>query len=80
MSYATDIVSLPGWYNGKTLDNRAGGRGFDPRSIAKQRIKFLGLLYVSRPEWDYKRSLVSLVAQIGNQWLAAGGNPVGAAI
>jgi hypothetical protein len=25
-------ISLPGWYNGKTLDNRAGGRGFDPRS------------------------------------------------
>ena len=23
----------------------------------------------SRPEWDYKRSLVSLVAQVGNQWL-----------
>ena len=37
-------------------------------ALAKQRIK------------DYKRSLVSLVAQVGNQWLAAGGNPVGAAI
>ena len=25
-------ASLPGWYNGKTLDNRARGRGIDPRS------------------------------------------------
>ena len=24
--------SLPGLYSGKTLDNRAGGRGFKPRS------------------------------------------------
>ena len=34
-------------------------------ALAKQRIKF----YVSRPESDNKRSLVSLVAQVGNQWL-----------
>ena len=34
-------------------------------ALAKQRIKFR----VSWPEWDNKRSLVSLVAQVGNQWL-----------
>ena len=36
-------------------------------ALAKQRIKFLGLLRL--PARDYKRSLVSLVAQVGNQWL-----------
>ena len=39
-------ISLPGWSSGMTLDCRAGGRavvGSNP-ALAKQRIKFLGLL------------------------------------
>ena len=31
---------------------------------------------VSWPEWDYKRSLVSLVAQVGNQRKRRGGSPL----
>ena len=31
---------------------------------------------VSRPEWDYKRSLVSLVAQVGNQRQRRGESPL----
>ena len=44
-------------------------------ALAKQRIKFLGLLSLP-PEWDYKRSLVSLVAQVGNQRQRRGGSPL----
>ena len=31
---------------------------------------------VSQPEWDYKRSLVSLVTQVGNQRQRRGGSPL----
>ena len=45
-------------------------------ALAKQRIYFSACYVrsaqdkaVSRPEWDFKRSLVSLVAQVSNQCL-----------
>ena len=40
-------------------------------ALAKQRIKFLGLLRLPASVGLYKRSLVSLVAHAGNQWRAA---------
>ena len=74
--------SLLGWTSGMTLDCRER-TWVQTRSSSNKQLNFSACYVcstqdkaVSRPEWDFKRSLVSPVAQIGNQRQRRGGSPL----